>query len=137
MFFLVNCLAKSVYQPVLKSLFWDSTCVPGFEYVARLTVKNAVVNLLIRLKRNLKRFSVFFVESIKILVTQNKAIGTALHMLLTRLKIIMSATQGILHDKHLKYQSVACEQALQGILAAGQEKGGELATTPLEFEYVH
>ena len=49
----------------------------------------------------------------------------------------MSATQGILHDNHLKYQSGACEQALQGILAAGQEKGGELATTPLEFEYVH
>ena len=88
---------------------------------ARLTVKNALVNLPVRLKRNLKRFSVFFVESIKILVTQNKAIGTALHMLLTRLKIIMSATQGILHDNHLKYQSGACEQALQGILAAGQE----------------
>ena len=93
--------------------------------MARLTVKNALVNLPVRLK-NLKRFSVFFVESIEILVTQNKAIGTALHMLLTRLKIIMSATQGILHDNHLKYQSVACEQALQGILAAGQEKGGEL-----------
>ena len=49
----------------------------------------------------------------------------------------MSATQGILYDNHLKYQGVACEQALWGILAAGQEKGGELATTPLEFEYVH
>ena len=46
-------------------------------------------------------------------------------------------TQGILHDNQLKYQSVACEQALRSILAAGQEKGGELATTPLEFEYVH
>ena len=71
------------------------------------------------------------------MLTQNKAIGTALQMLLTGLKIIMSATQGILHDNHLKYQSVACEQALRGILAAGQEKRGELATTPLEFEYVH
>ena len=89
MFFLVNFLAKSVCQPVLKSLFWDSTCVPGFEYVARLTVKNALVNLPVRLKRNLKCFSVFFVESIKILVTQNKAIGTALQMLLTGLKRIM------------------------------------------------
>ena len=89
MFFLVNFLAKSVCQPVLKSLFWDSTYVPGFEYVARLTVKNALVNLPVRLNRNFKRFSVFFVESIKILVTQNKAIGTALQMLLTGLKTIM------------------------------------------------
>ena len=79
MFFLVNFLAKSVCQPVLKSLFWDSTCV----------VKNALVNLPVRLKRNLKCFSVFFVESIKILVTQNKAIGTAFQMLLTGLKIIL------------------------------------------------
>ena len=49
----------------------------------------------------------------------------------------MSVTQVILHDNLLKYQSVACEQALQGILAAGQEMEGELATMPLEFEYVH
>ena len=30
---------------------------------------------------------------------------------------------------------VAWEQALQGALAAGWEKEGELATTPLEFEF--
>ena len=30
---------------------------------------------------------------------------------------------------------LACEQALQG--AAGREKEGELATTSLEFEYLH
>ena len=29
-----------------------------------------------------------------------------------------------------------CEQALQGALAAGQEKKGELATMSLEFEYL-
>ena len=29
---------------------------------------------------------------------------------------------------------LVCEQALQGALAAGQEKEGELATTSLEFE---
>ena len=30
---------------------------------------------------------------------------------------------------------LACEQALQGALAAGREKEGELATTSLEFEF--
>ena len=32
---------------------------------------------------------------------------------------------------------VACEQGLRGALAAGREKEGELATTSLEFEYLH
>ena len=32
---------------------------------------------------------------------------------------------------------LACEQALRGALAAGREKGGKLATTSLEFEYLH
>ena len=32
---------------------------------------------------------------------------------------------------------IAYEQALLGVLAAGQEKEGELATTFLEFEYLH
>ena len=32
---------------------------------------------------------------------------------------------------------VACKQALWGSLAVGQEKEGELATTSLEFEYLH
>ena len=32
---------------------------------------------------------------------------------------------------------IACEQALRGALAAGREKEGELATTSLEFEYLH
>ena len=32
-------------------------------------------------------------------------------------------------------QRLACEQALRGALAAGQEKEGELATTSLEFEF--
>ena len=31
----------------------------------------------------------------------------------------------------------ACEQALWGALAVGQEKKGELATTSMEFEYLH
>ena len=34
-----------------------------------------------------------------------------------------------------KNQSLACEQALPGALAAGREKEGELATTSLEFEF--
>ena len=33
--------------------------------------------------------------------------------------------------------SLACEQAHRGALVAGREKEGELATTPLEFEYLH
>ena len=32
---------------------------------------------------------------------------------------------------------IAFERALPGTLAAGQEKEGELATTSLEFEYLH
>ena len=32
---------------------------------------------------------------------------------------------------------LACEQALRGALAAGREKKGELATTSLQFEYLH
>ena len=32
---------------------------------------------------------------------------------------------------------VACEQALRGVLVAGREKEGELATMSLEFEYLH
>ena len=34
-------------------------------------------------------------------------------------------------------QITAFKQALQGALAAEQEKEGELATTSLEFEYLH
>ena len=34
-------------------------------------------------------------------------------------------------------QIIACEQALRGALAAEQKKEGELATTSLEFEYLH
>ena len=33
--------------------------------------------------------------------------------------------------------NLACEQALWGALAAGQEKEGELAATSLEFAYLH
>ena len=33
--------------------------------------------------------------------------------------------------------TLACEQALQSTLAVGWEKEGELATTSLEFEYLH
>ena len=33
--------------------------------------------------------------------------------------------------------SLACEQALWGVLVAGWEKERELATTSLEFEYLH
>ena len=32
---------------------------------------------------------------------------------------------------------IACKQALRGTLAGGREKEGELATTTLEFEYLH
>ena len=32
---------------------------------------------------------------------------------------------------------VACDQALRGALAAGREKEGDLATTSLQFEYLH
>ena len=34
-------------------------------------------------------------------------------------------------------KQLACEQALRSALAAGREKEGELATTSLEFEYLH
>ena len=34
-----------------------------------------------------------------------------------------------------KGNNTVCEQALQGALAAGREKEGELATTSLEFEF--
>ena len=33
--------------------------------------------------------------------------------------------------------TVACEQALRGVVAAGRGKEGELATASLEFEYLH
>ena len=39
--------------------------------------------------------------------------------------------------KHFNHIDVACEQALGGALAAGQDKEGELATTSLEFDYLH
>ena len=39
--------------------------------------------------------------------------------------------------KRLTVPRIACEQALQGILVAGQEKEGELVTTSLQFEYLH
>ena len=35
------------------------------------------------------------------------------------------------------YEVLACERVLRGALAAGQEREGELATTTLEFEYLH
>ena len=34
-------------------------------------------------------------------------------------------------------KKIACEQALRGTLAARREKEGELATTSLEFDYLH
>ena len=37
----------------------------------------------------------------------------------------------------IRIASLACEQALLGALAAGREKEGKLATTSLEFEYLH
>ena len=37
---------------------------------------------------------------------------------------------------HVAY-GLACEQALRGALVTGWEKEGELATTSLEFEYLH
>ena len=37
----------------------------------------------------------------------------------------------------LAYLFISCEQALRDALAAGREKKGELATTSLEFEYLH
>ena len=39
--------------------------------------------------------------------------------------------------KHFNHIDVACEQALGGALAAGRDKEGELATTSLEFDYLH
>ena len=39
--------------------------------------------------------------------------------------------------KHFNHIDVACEQALRGALAAGRDKEGELATTSLEFDYLH
>ena len=35
------------------------------------------------------------------------------------------------------FACLACEQALQGALLAGWEMEGKLATTSLEFEYLH
>ena len=35
------------------------------------------------------------------------------------------------------FKNIACEQAHRGALTAGREKEGELATTSLEFEYLH
>ena len=37
----------------------------------------------------------------------------------------------------LSLACLACEQALLGTLLARREKEGELATTSLEFEYLH
>ena len=34
-------------------------------------------------------------------------------------------------------KQLACEEALSGALAAGREKGGELAITSLKFENLH
>ena len=39
--------------------------------------------------------------------------------------------------KQLTVPRKGCEQALRGNLVAGREKEGELATTSLEFEYLH
>ena len=39
--------------------------------------------------------------------------------------------------QELIMKKVACEQALRGDLVVGWEKEGELATTFLEFEYLH
>ena len=39
-------------------------------------------------------------------------------------------------DRFVDY-TLACEQALLGALAGWLEKEGELATTSLEFEYLH
>ena len=39
-------------------------------------------------------------------------------------------------DRFVDY-TLACEQALLGALAGRREKEGELATTSLEFEYLH
>ena len=53
------------------------------------------------------------------LVAKTKYIDTLIKLLLTYLLTYM----------------VACKQAVQGALAAGREKEGELANTSLEFEF--
>ena len=57
-------------------------------------------------------------------------------------------SQYSLHTKHiernlnlLKFNNIviynlACKQALQGAVAVGRQKEGELATTSIEFEYI-
>ena len=40
-------------------------------------------------------------------------------------------------DRQFTLAVLASEQALRGVLLAGREKKGELATTSLEFEYLH
>ena len=51
---------------------------------------------------------------------------------------ILAITQNYVTLKSHKVGAVlACEQALRSALAARREKEGELATTSLEFEYLH
>ena len=52
------------------------------------------------------------------------------------LKQVLSQLMAVFY--HLQgLSSVACERALRGPLAVGWEKGGEVATMSLEFEYLH
>ena len=49
---------------------------------------------------------------------------------------IKTICRRLLYDWYIE-ANLACEQALRGALAEGREKEGELATTSLEFEYLH
>ena len=49
----------------------------------------------------------------------------------------MGIITGVRSFRYRVVSILACEQALRGALAAGPEKEGELATTSLEFEYLH
>ena len=54
------------------------------------------------------------------------------------LPLLTPATQAIpFINRADKVIRQACEQAHRGVLVAGPEKEGELATTSLEFEYLH
>ena len=43
---------------------------------------------------------------------------------------------GPLHETKTRCR-IVCEQALRDVLEVGREKEGDLATTSLEFEYLH
>ena len=83
------CLAESVSESALKSLFWAPSLYQDLTMCHHWPVKKAIVDLPIRLKGNSK---LRYGKTLSLLGPQSKDLGTALQMLLVSVRTHLQHT---------------------------------------------